>query len=120
MAQWKVTNAELDVLRVLWQKNEPRTLADIRQVLAEEMGWKATTVKTLLYNLRDKGAVEETQRGVYRPVAKESDITSDLVNKLFGGSTMKLVASLIESDELSESDISELRAMLNRGEPDAD
>ena len=119
MAHWKVTNAELDVLRILWQTDEPRTLADVRTILADEMGWKATTVKTLLYNLRDKGAVEEVRRGVYRPVVQESDVTRELIRKLFGGSAKKLVASLIDSEDLTEGDISDLRAMLNRGEHDA-
>ena len=85
-------------------------------MLAEKVGWKATTVKTLLYSLRDKGAVEEVQRGVYRSVARETDIAQGLIRKLFDGSAKKLVASLIDNGELSESDILELRAMLARGE----
>ena len=112
MAGWKVTNAELEILRVLWRTGTPCPLADIRKALEEEMGWKATTVKTLLYSLRDKGAVVEVQRGVYRAVAAESDIALDLIRKIFDGSAKRLVASLIDNDELTESDVAELREML--------
>jgi len=103
----------LEILKILWHADTPRSVAEIRTVLAEKVGWKATTVKTHLYNLRDKGAVEEVQRGVYRSVACESDITQELIRKLFDGNAKKLVASLIDNGNLSESDISELRAMLN-------
>lgn len=115
MAHEKVTNAELEILKILWQADAPSTVAEIREALAETLGWKATTVKTLLYNLRDKGAVEEVQRGVYRPIMREADVTHDLVRRLFDGSARKLVASLLDNGELSENDITELRAMLERG-----
>lgn len=69
MASVIVTNAEMEVLKILWESDAERPLADIREALAETQGWKATTAKTLLYNLRDKGAVEEVRRGVYRAVS---------------------------------------------------
>lgn len=116
MAYEKVTNAELEILKILWQADAPRPVAEIRAALEKEFGWKATTVKTLLYNLRDKGAVEEVQRGVYRPVMREADVTRELMKKLFDGSARKLVASLLDNGELSENDISELREILKGGE----
>ena len=115
MASEKITNAELEIMRVVWKSDVPRSVADIRIALAETLGWKATTVKTLLYNLRDKGAVEEVKRGVYRAVIRESDVTRDFITRVFDGSAKKLVASLIDDNELSEDDISELRKMLARG-----
>lgn len=115
MASEKVTNAELEILKILWKTDAARPLSEIRKELEAAYGWKATTVKTLLYNLRDKGAVEEVRRGVFRPVVRESDITKDLMHKLFDGSAMKLVASLLDSGDLSEADIEELRRMLKEG-----
>ena len=115
MASEKITNAELEIMRVLWKSEAPRSVAEIRTALAETFGWKATTVKTLLYNLRDKGAVEEVKRGVYRAVMRESVVARDFISKVFDGSAKKLVASLLDDNELSDDDISELRAMLARG-----
>nr|AGS52673.1 transcriptional regulator blaI family [uncultured bacterium contig00045] len=112
-----VTNAETEVLKALWQAGEPQSLAELRRALAETRGWKATTVKTLLYKLRDKGAVEEVGRGVYRAVASETNVameaSREFIRKQFGGSAKKLVASLIDGGELAAADISELRAMLS-------
>ena len=114
----RITDAELEVMKVLWEVDSPRTVAEIRSALFETIGWKATTVKTLLYNLRDKGAVSEVKRGVYRPAVRESDVAWEFIRKLFGGSANKLIASLIDSDGMSESEISELRSMLAGGEGD--
>jgi len=111
----KVTNAEFEVLRTLWETDAPRSVAEIRAELAEKVGWKATTVKTLLYSLRDKGVIEEVQRGIYRPVARESDIMKEIIRKLYNGSAKKLVASLLSNGELSERDVAELRLMLTGG-----
>lgn len=108
----------MEILKILWQADTPCPVAEIRTKLAESVGWKASTVKTLLYNLRDKGAVEEVQRGVYRPIARKTDILQGLIRKLFDGSAKMLVASLLDNDELSESDISELRTMLAKGKSD--
>ena len=120
MASEKVTNAELEVLKILWKSDTARSVAEIRTELEEQLGWKATTVKTLLYNLRDKGAVEEVARGVYRPVVHEADITKDLIRRLFDGSARKLVSALLDNGDLSESDIAELRGMLDDGAEGAD
>ncbi|MCL2704021.1 MAG: BlaI/MecI/CopY family transcriptional regulator [Defluviitaleaceae bacterium] len=103
------------MLRTLWETDAPRSVAEIRAELAEKVGWKATTVKTLLYSLRDKGVIEEVQRGIYRPVARESDIMKEIIRKLYNGSAKKLVASLLSNGELSERDVAELRLMLTGG-----
>ena len=118
MAYDKITNAELEVLKTIWQSDSSSSVAQIRSQLADSFGWKATTVKTLLYNLRDKGAVVEVGRGVYRAVVNENDVTrhasKELITKLFNGSAKKLVAALIDDGEISENDVNELRALLNK------
>jgi len=119
MAYENVTNTEMEILKILWRSDAPCSVADIRTVLAELRGWKATTVKTLLYSLRDKGMVEEVRRGVYRAATDEAGInmaaSREFIRKQFGGSAKRLVASLLDSGELAEDEISELRAMLERG-----
>ena len=122
MAYIKATDAELEILRELWQANAPRAVSEIRSALADKHGWKATTVKTLLYNLRDKGAVEEVRRGVYRSVITEDEVTREasreFVRKMFEGSAKKLVASLLDSGELTESELADLRGRLSKEEGD--
>ena len=41
--------------------------------------------------------------------------TERLIHRLYRGSAKSLVAALVQSDELSEDDIDELRAMFRKG-----
>ena len=67
--------------------------------------------------MRDKGAVTEVTRSVYRPIVKEDEVTryasKELIARMFNGSAKKLVAALIDDGEISESDAMELRTLLN-------
>lgn len=113
----KISEAELEVMRLLWEHGEPMTVAQIRTEMTKRLDWEATTVKTLLGRLYKKGAIARMQsegQKVYSYCAiisredygKES--AGKLIGKIFEGSAKKLIASLIESDNLTKEDIAEL------------
>lgn len=114
----KISEAELAVLEVLWQAGEPLTVTPIRIRLCEEWGWDASTVKTLLRRLCDKGAVAAEKREVfyYRPLLSREEYqswsTSSLVNRVYKGSARDLVASLVAQKQLTQADLEELRGIL--------
>lgn len=66
----RITDAELEVMRVLWAAGEPLTLAQVKAALAEHNG---DTIKTLLRRLCQKGAVGQEKRDVYyfRPLVSQ-------------------------------------------------
>ena len=112
----KITEAELEVMEVLWNAGEPVTLGQIREALAERNG---ETVKTLLRRLCAKGAAarEKGRVGCYRPLVSREELgcyrTRKLIDKLYAGSARQMVAALVEHDQLSGDDIAELRALLD-------
>ena len=115
-----IGEAELAVMQVLWQAREPLSTADINRAV-EARGWKRTTVSTFLTRLAEKGAVTAEKRGAqyyYTPMLTEEAYrraqTGALVHSLFGGSVTALAASLFEDTVLSEEDVRELRAILER------
>ncbi len=118
-AMGKITDSELEVMRVLWREAEPVTITRLRETLQREKGWEPTTIKTLVQRLVNKGAVAQEKRKVfyYRPVISELEYSrwaaGSLVRRLFGGSAKALVASLMSADELTREDVDELRAMFN-------
>ena len=61
----KISGSELDVMEALWQAGEPVPLAPVRERLERERGWDASTVKTLLRRLCEKGAVRAEKREVF-------------------------------------------------------
>ncbi|WP_336959673.1 BlaI/MecI/CopY family transcriptional regulator [Sphingobium aquiterrae] len=119
----KISEAEYAVMEALWQ-DAPLTAADVAARVSGERGWSIQTVKTLLSRLLAKEIVSAQQDGrrfLYTPrVARDAYVTGEsrrLVDRLFGGRIMPLVAHLAEQDQLSPQDIEEIEALLRELKP---
>ena len=115
----RITDAELDVMEVLWGANEPLTAADIAERIDPTRDWTLATVKTMLSRLAAKGAISyrvEGRRFLYSPaIERESYVGLEsrrFVDKLFGGRLSPLVARLAEEDSLDDEDIAAIEAIL--------
>ena len=113
----KISDSELEVMRVLWHAGDALPVTEIRETLQKSRGWEATTVKTLISRLVTKGVLKQEKRGVfyYSPLLSEEEYndwaTHDLITRVYHGSARDLVAALVRSDGLTQRDIEELRAM---------
>ena len=111
----KISDSELEVMRVLWQAGDALPVTEIRETLQQSRGWEATTVKTLVSRLVTKGVLRQEKRGVfyYTPLISEAEYndwaTHDLISRVYHGSARDLVAALVRSDGLTQDDIDELR-----------
>lgn len=111
----RISDSELEVMRVLWEAGTPLPISDIRIALQQRRGWEPTTVKTLVTRLLSKEVIAQEKRNVfyYRPLLTQEEYkswaTSRLIDKLYRGSARNLVAALVHSDSLSQEDIRELR-----------
>ena len=116
----RISGAELDVLEVLWQAEGPMPIADVRGALEQSHSWDGSTVKTLLRRLCEKKAVEAEKREVfyYRPLLSRREYqiwsTRSLIQRVYRGSAKDLVASLVRGEQLTDQDLEELRALLDR------
>lgn len=114
----KISEAELTVLELLWEANEPLPVTPIRIQLGEKWGWDASTVKTLLRRLCEKGAVKAEKRDMfyYWPLLSREEYrswsTGSLVERVYRGSARDLVASLVAEKRLTQADLEELREIL--------
>ncbi|CAN5130223.1 BlaI/MecI/CopY family transcriptional regulator [soil metagenome] len=116
----KITAAESLVMDVLWA-HAPLEADDVTTRLTEQ-GWTRTTVRTLLSRLVQKGAVEHRktpgQRDLFSPLIARAEYahaeSRNLVDRLFGGKVSPLFAQFAERAELSDEDIAELKAMIER------
>lgn len=113
----KITDAELEVMQVLWASREPMTLGQIKSALE---GRNGDTTKTLLRRLCQKGAVEQEKREVfyYRPLVEQKELgrfrVQRVIDKLYAGSAKAMVAALVEHDQLRPQDVAELRELFDR------
>lgn len=113
----KISDSELDVMKVLWEAEDALPVTVIREKLQERKGWEATTVKTLVSRLLGKGVIAQEKRKVffYSPLVTEAEYnewaTSNLIHRLYKGSAKNLIAALVRSDDLTEADLKALREM---------
>lgn len=120
----KITNSEVEVIRVLWEAGCELRLADIRKTLEQTSDWEISTIKTLLRRLCEKGVVIATKKEVfyYKPLVSETEYneytTQSLIDRLYSGNAKNLVASLLGSKKLKEADIEELRNLFKVGDSD--
>ena len=113
----KITDSELEVMKLLWRAKDALPVTVIREQLHGSKGWEPATVKTLISRLVSKGAVRQEKKNVfyYSPVITEKEYsawaTKDLITRIYNGKARDLIASLVDSDGLSDDDIAELREM---------
>lgn len=114
-------DAELDIMRVIWSAGEPLCASDIAKKLGGSRGWKTATVHVLLGRLCERGYLKCDKSGyVHRCTALVSSDeyrmveTKSFLRRIATGSVRSMVASLIESESLTDDDIAELTAILNR------
>lgn len=118
--KFKITEAELEVLKVIW-KNSNITSKEIVNALLDKTEWKSKTIQTLINRLLCKGvlAVDKTSKKAYiyssnisedeyKKIANES-----FVNKLYNGSINLMISSYIKENKLSRQDIEDLKDLLN-------
>ena len=118
----KITDSEVEIMRVLWNSNQELPISEIRKTLEQTSSWDISTIKTLLRRLCDKGVVLRNKREViyYKPLVSEAEYneysTQNLIDRLYSGSAKNLVASLLGSKRLNKNDIEELRALFKVGD----
>lgn len=115
----KPTDGELAILRVLWAAG-PSTVRQVFEVLNRDRETGYTTVLKMLQIMTEKGLVsrEEEGRGhVYQAQLGESQaqrhLVTDLLDKAFQGSALKLVMSALQSKKASEAELEAIRRLLD-------
>jgi len=113
------TEAELEILGVLWQRG-PSTVRDVHELVSPTRGVGYTTVLKLLQIMAEKGLVrrDESRRAhVYaaRVPAEQTQrqLVGDLVDRAFGGSAARLVQQALSSKRASREEIARIRDLLD-------
>jgi predicted transcriptional regulator len=113
------TEAELAILRVLWDRG-PSTVRAVQQALENERGTGYTTALKLLQIMTEKGLVRRDDRQrthVYEAVlpaeATQRQLVRDLLDRAFGGSARQLVMQALSAERASKADLAEIRKLLD-------
>lgn len=113
-----LTETELEMMRVLWQRKEG-TVHDVMDGLSAGRKLAYTSVSTILRILEQKEVVGSRKDGrghIYFPKLgkKEYELRSlgHLMNNVFEGETLQLVSRLLELKDLDAKELENLRALL--------
>lgn len=119
----QISEAEWDVMKVVWERG-PLTSGEIVRHLEREKDWRPRTIKTLLGRLVRKGAVaakEQDRKILYTAkVTREAVVRREsrsFLRRVFDGAVTPALVHFLEHAELSDSEIKELKAALNREKP---
>lgn len=118
------TEAELEILRVLWERG-PSTVRQVHEALAAARATGYTTSLKLMQIMADKGLVtrdESSRTHIYAPrVSQEStqrQLVTDLVDRAFGGSAADLVLRALSSHTASDEELREIRKLIDEEQED--
>jgi predicted transcriptional regulator len=113
---------EMEVLQHVWELNSA-SVADVRERILEERDVAYTTIMTVMKNLTEKGYLKYRKDGVtyiYSPAQEPESVRfnliKDMVKKVFKGSPMQLVQTLVQGEDLSEEEKREIRSMIDQME----
>lgn len=115
-----LTAAEWRIMESLWERS-PQTLTELVRELSPAAGWSKSTIVTMVTRLEAKGAVAYTEGArarLYAPVIPREQAaleeTESLLHRVYRGSVGMMVHTLADSRGLSDEDIEELSAVLEK------
>lgn len=120
----KLSPANLEIMKVIWKLGEA-SVNDVFEAVNSRRKDKVrrTTIQVQMNRLEEYGWLKHREVGrthYFRAVRgrqkAERDIINDIKNRLFGGSRMELVKSLLDDSDLKPEEIQELRDFLNEYE----
>ncbi len=123
MPRWpsaQPTEVELEILQVLWQHG-PCPLGEIHEAVAAHSQRVYSTTRKMIQVMRDKGLVnsDDSVRPQLYSTAKSKEDTQlnlleDLADRAFGGSTRKLVMSLVSAERLTVEEVREMQRLVKK------
>ena len=114
----KLFDSELKLMEILWA-SEPISAKQLHVLVTEKIGWNKNTTYTILKKLIEKKVIlREDPNFICSTLIKKEDIqraeTESLIAKLYDGSKKAFFAAFLENESLSDTDIADIKAMIEK------
>jgi len=114
----KLFDSEIKVMEIIWEC-EPISAKNVSLIANERIGWNKNTTYTVIKKLEEKGYLKREDPGfICTSLVSKADVcraeTETLVDKFFGGSKKALFSALLSDEELTDAELEELRAMIEK------
>ena len=116
------TEREMEILRCLWQ-NGPSTVRQVNEAMNARQKTGYTTTLKLMQIMMDKGLLirDDSQfKHLFEAAVSEestqSQVVGNMLDRVFGGSTEKLVMQALSAKKVSKKDLAKIRELIERME----
>ncbi len=117
-----LTESQREIMELFWELGEA-TVSDIHERISKNREVARNTIQTLIVRLEEKGWLRHEEQGrkfIYsaaKPRTKSLGArVSHIIDRMFGGSPEQLVNALLEYRGLSESELQNIREMIDQAE----
>ncbi len=111
-----ITNSEMRLMEIIWQ-SAPIKSGELAARAFTCLGWKKSTVYTVLKKLALKGAVENID-SVVTPLCTKDEVMSsrsdELIANGYSGSLPMFLAAFLKKEKLAQKEAEELKGLIDR------
>jgi BlaI family penicillinase repressor len=125
MKELGLTQLQVDIMRVLWDRGEA-TVGEVYEVVGVERGLAQATIATLLRRLEKKGAVTHKPHGrqfVYMAAvtsdAVRRSMLTDVAEKLLPAEVPALINQLFASKKIGADELEQVKKLIEQKEREA-
>ena len=122
----RLPDAELLIMKIVWQIGAETTSAQIMEALEGKKDWAVPTVLNFMARLVNRGFLTVRRSGkinIYSPIVGEGEYleceSKSFLERLHGNSLKSLVASLYSGNAITQEDFHELKRYLDEKAGDA-
>lgn len=117
-----ISKTELQIMEVLWETKEPKTLAQLLTFFKEEKekNWKTQTMATFLVRLSEKGLIKSKKQGrgkIYWAAITKEEFeqakAKGILDVLYQGSIKNFLTALYGGKTVSTEEIEDLKKWLS-------
>ena len=109
---------EMQIMNVVWEKGKA-TVHDVKDALGKGRKPAYSTILTMMRKIEAKGYLEhdvDNRTYVYRPTISQNvarrSILGDILDRLFEGSPALLLNSLVEQNQVSKEELTQLKKLI--------
>jgi BlaI family transcriptional regulator, penicillinase repressor len=116
---YRLGDLQLKIMKFLWSRSEPATIADVHQALSDGEDLAYTTIATMLRKMEARGLVRHRlheRKFLYRAAVQADEITRKIsahfLDRLFEGSLADMLAHLLTTREVSREELARLEELI--------
>lgn len=111
----KISDSELKLMELIWE-SEPIRSGELVTRAFDSLGWKKSTVYTVIKKLSDKGFVK-SENAVITPLCSRDEVLTErsesLISKSYGGSLPMFLTAFLQKERITKAEAEELKKLID-------